>query len=125
MKITIHCVYDSTDAAEFAASRLRRTIKGIRVTGISKRFMSDKTQETTLFPFPLVGAAISTMDFTGYMPAGIYTGAIMGGSNDARNETSNREDVRLFVETEDPQAANSVVKIMRSTGGREIHQISK
>jgi len=124
MSYIIYSVYDSTDAAELASIRLKRSIKNIKVTGISKRTMEDHSEETMLFTLPVYGAVGNSMNIGSNYAASPYS-FFMPEINDSNSETSSRKDVSLRVEAPDIKTCSLVSSILRSTGGREIHQAKK
>jgi hypothetical protein len=124
MSYIIYSVYDSTDAAELASIRLKRSIKNINVVGISKRVMDDNSEETLLFTLPAYGALGNSMNLGSNYAAEPYS-FFIPETNDSSSETSSRKDVSLRVEAPDVKTCSLVSSILRSTGGREIHQAKK
>ena len=124
MSIIVYGVFGSTDAAEFAATRLKRMVRGIRVTGLARRVMPDKSEENTYFAFPGINTLSSNIGGVGFNAA-VPGGVTAHSGNEKFYEPSEREDVRLRVEADDRKAASAASSIMRSMGGLEIHQVSQ
>jgi hypothetical protein len=126
--IKIYGVFDSTDAAELTATRLKRTVNGINISGISKRIMPDTSEETTLFAYPTLGinpgsfGVMNTFGTAGAVP--LSFNQMTSSLHDDNFEPAAREDVKLRVEAPDERTAQSVSMIMRSCGGREISQVT-
>lgn len=123
MSLLIYAQYDSVDAAEIAARRLRHTLPDVRIAGISRNRYADNSQETTVFAIPSVspteGAASGGV-------AGIPYVAVMTDSlQDKDFEPSMRDDAALRVETDNPGTARKAVSVLRNMHGREIHVVDK
>ena len=124
MSIIVYGVYDSTDAAELSAWRLKRALRGIKISGISKRVMPDESEETTIYAFPpaAMSGNSTVLGFFYPIPTASY---IADSVRDPYFEPLHREDVKLRVEADDADTAQSVIMLMRSTGGREIRQVER
>jgi hypothetical protein len=125
VSILIYSVFDSTDAAEFTAWRLKRTVNGVKVAGVSKRVMPDDSEETTIYAFPAYNSGAGSMSPTGYLTPMPFTNYVADSVRDSNFEPAQRADVNLRVEVADPKMAQTVASILRSNGGREIHQVSR
>lgn len=124
MSLLIYAHYDSVDAAELGAMRLKNRVSGIRVAGISKNHYADETEETTLSVFPAYGggAEAAPSGGTAFAPYGAF---LSESVQDDRIEPSERGDAFLRVEAEDAQTAQRTASLLRSTGGREIRICEK
>lgn len=119
MSLLIYAQYDSVDAAELGAMRLKNRVGGIRVAGISKNHYADDSEETTLSLFPNYTGGGDPYPYAGNMisPYGMF---LSESARDDRIETGERDDSFLRVEAEDVETARRVASVLRSTGGREI-----
>jgi hypothetical protein len=124
MSILIYSVYDSTDAAELAAMKLKRNVQGVKVAGISKRVMPDASEEMTIYAFPVFNTNVSGLN-SGYFAPLPYNNYMVDSMHDKNFEPAGREDVNLRAEAADRGTAQMVASIMRSMGGREIRQVER
>lgn len=119
MSLLIYAHYDSVDAAELGAMRLKNRVKGVRVAGISKNHYADDSEETTLSLFPQNGGMADAFPF-GSIYSVPYAAFVNESSRDERIEPSERGDAYLRVEAEDVPTAREAAAVLRTTGGREI-----
>jgi hypothetical protein len=124
MSYIIYGVYDSTDAAELSAMRIKRTVRGVKVAGISKRVMPDSSEEMTIYAFPVFNSSLGGLG-SGYIAPVPYQNYMVESMHDRNFEPARREDVNLRTEAPDLKTAQAVSTIMRSTGGREIRQVER
>ena len=123
MSLLIYAQYDSVDAAEIAARRLRHTLPDVRIAGISHNRYADDSRETTVFAVP---PANQPEGMSGGFLTGIPYVAYMADSlQDREFEPSMRDDAALRVETDSPAAARKAVSVLRNMHGREIHVLDK
>lgn len=128
MSIMIYGVYNSVDAAELAAQRIKRTLPGVRVSGVSRRYSTGEDNPYYFvaynnFPVASSGSYGSFgFNYTGF-PFGFYGGSGAEGRSDI--EPDLRTEASLRVEAPDGQLAKKAVSLMRSTGGREIHEVKE
>lgn len=116
MSEIVYGVYDSTDAAEFAAARIKHTVKNAKIVGISKRVLPDESEETTIYAFPGLsgGNGATNMAFP------FFNSYITDSVRDSNFEPAHREDVTLRVEAPNGDMAQLIMSLMRNHGGREI-----
>ena len=125
MSIIVYGVFDSTDAAELTALRLKRNVAGVNVAGISKRVLPDESEELTIYAFPVYNAGIGGIS-TGYGSTPVpYMDYVTDSMRDQYIEPARREDVSLRAEAADSRTAQMTASLMRSMGGREIRQMER
>jgi hypothetical protein len=124
MSVYIYGLYDSADAAGLAAGRLKRSVKGLRVAGISKREMPDKSEEMTLYAFPVFDPNLSGpgSEYSASIPGNNY---VVDSMNDKNLDQARHGGVNLRVEAPDRNAAQAASAIMRSMGGKEVRQVER
>lgn len=121
MSQIVYGIYDSTDAAELAATRIRHTVKDAKIVGISKRVMPDESEETTVYAFPGLTSANGATN----LAYPFFNTYIADSVRDSNFEPARREDVALRVEARNGDVAQLIMSVMRNHGGREIRTVTK
>jgi hypothetical protein len=120
MSTFVLSVFESEDLADLASGRIRRAVPGIRGVRVRKNRYASPAGPGSEYDWDMPVYPVAAQNLTTYpagMPAvspfGIHAGAWNG------IETTRREDVLLEVETEE-YSAESVARLLRSVGGRQI-----
>lgn len=126
MGVIISCVFDSFDEAEYISIKLKNSVQGIRIIGISAN-TGRETHEERFYP------AVNTTAFTN----STFNNTINGGliypffaanvfDDDNRDfEPALRREVILQIEAEKGEDARRVSKFLVSSGAREIRMHEK
>lgn len=122
MSVIISCVFDSFDEAEYVSIKLKRSMPGIRVLGVSRNDGEEKQERIAVPAYSYISAA--SYPFYGYgngmfYPYGVIDIHVHDG---IESEVDLRRDVRLKIEVYDKETARRATKYLTGVGAREIRQ---